>query len=149
MQPSKRHKSKHRKSPLNVKNHFIIFPPRCEDDRQNLCKDAEESPYLQIFKSNLDVVLSNLPLVAVLGHKGWARWPLRGPLQPQQFCDSSLYPEWSGVRLLILKYSSPFSGIILSLLSRNSKFQKVSLSELFPSLSTSTTPKQDLLTTRA
>jgi len=64
-----RHKLKHRKFRLNMRNNF--FPLRVTEHWNRLPREVVESPSPEIFKIRPDVVLCNLLWVNLLRQGGW------------------------------------------------------------------------------
>jgi len=65
------HKLKHRRFPLNIREHF--FTLRVTEHWHRLPREVLESPALGIFKSHLDKILGTWLLVALLEQGGWTR----------------------------------------------------------------------------
>lgn len=61
---------------------------RVKEHWKRLPRKAVESPFLEILKTCLDVILCNVLKVTLLEQGGWARRFHRGPFQPQALCDS-------------------------------------------------------------
>jgi len=69
MTRSHEHKLKHRRFYLSTRNHFFTVTKNWN----RLPREAPESPSLEIFRSHLDMVLSNSLLVALLKQQDCTR----------------------------------------------------------------------------
>ena len=65
------HKLKHRRIHLSIRKHFFTVQVT---KHLTGCREAVESPSVVIFKSRLDMVLSNWLWVALLKQGGWTRY---------------------------------------------------------------------------
>ena len=65
------HTLKHRRFHLNTRKHF--FTVRVSKHWHRLLREVVESPSLEIFRSDLDMVLGNLLQVALLEQGCWTR----------------------------------------------------------------------------
>ena len=65
------HELEHRRFPLNIKNHFVTV--RVTERWHRLPREVVAPPSLEIFKSHLDIVLSNWHQVALHEQGGWTR----------------------------------------------------------------------------
>jgi len=65
------HKVKHKRFHLNMMKHF--FTVKITEHRHRLPREAVKSPFVEMFKSHLDTVLSNWLYLALLEQGGWTR----------------------------------------------------------------------------
>jgi len=79
------HKLRHRKVPLNIREHFLGV--RVTECWKRLPREVVGSPSLEIFKSYLDMVLGNQLWVALVEQEGLDQMSSTGPFQPQPCCD--------------------------------------------------------------
>jgi len=66
-----RHKQKHRNFLLNMRKNF--FPLRVTEHWNRMPREAVSSPFLEVFKTHLDMVLCSLLYVTLLRQGGWTR----------------------------------------------------------------------------
>ena len=65
------HELKHRRFPLNTKNHFVTV--RVTERWHRLPREVVASPSLEIFKRHLDMVMGCWLWVALVEQGGWTR----------------------------------------------------------------------------
>lgn len=87
-----RYKLNHRKFYLNMRKNFLTV--MVIERRNRLPREVVDSPSLEILKSCIGTVLSNVVGETLLGQGGWARWPPVVPSSLNRSVSLWFYLDW-------------------------------------------------------